>query len=156
LLQQFQSSAADLRAADFTGTTRVASLNVRNGGVGPAKVETLEIFWNDRPVRSAHELLRACCATAEDAGLVSHVGYEDLQGSLLRAGDTSRLLVIPRGGETDALAVRFMAAYPKVKMLACYCSVFDECWLSNLETLHPLSVTSCPRPDIPFAPPAMP
>jgi hypothetical protein len=157
LLQQSQSSAPDLKSADYTlRAARVASLNVRNTGVGPAKVETLEVFWSDHPVRTAHELLRACCATSEDADLVSHVGTEDLQGSMLLAGEWRRLLVIPGDGETKALAARFQDAYPKVEMRACYCSVFDECWLSNLETLHPQSVTSCPKPAVPFAPPGTP
>ena len=158
LLQQFQSNAADLQSADYARirATRVASLNIRNSGVGPAKVETFEVFWNDRPVRTAQELLRACCATPEDGGLVSRVGTADLQGTMLRAGEVSRLLVIYWEDETAALAARFVAAYPKVKMRACYCSVFDECWVSNLETLHPKSVTSCPKPEVPFAPPATP
>jgi hypothetical protein len=43
LLQHYQSNAADLRAPDYTGGMRVASLNVTNSGVGPAKVETLEV-----------------------------------------------------------------------------------------------------------------
>jgi hypothetical protein len=156
LLQQFQSSAADLQSVDYVlaKAARVASLNIRNTGVGPAKVETFEVFWNDRPVRTAHELLRACCATPQDAGPLSRVGTADLQGTMLRAGEVSRLLVIPWDDQTAGLAARFAAAYPKVKLRACYCSVFDECWLSNLETLHPKSVTSCPKPDVAFAPPA--
>lgn len=160
LLQQFQSNAVDLRSPSYTGDLHVASLNVANGGVGPAKVETLEVFWNDRPVRTALELLQACCATSEDASLFSHPNWlvtSDLQGTMLRAGEVSRLLLmIDRDGESAALAARFVAAYPKVKMRACYCSVFDECWLSNLETLHPQSVASCPKPDVAFAPPATP
>jgi hypothetical protein len=159
LLQHFQSAAADLRSPDYTGGRRVASLNVVNSGVGPAKIETLEIFWNGRPVRTARELLRACCATPEDASLFAHRGWlgtSDLQGMMLRAGETSRLLVITRDGESAALAARFDDAYPKMRLRACYCSVFDECWLSNLETLHPQSVASCPKPEVPFTPPATP
>ena len=160
LLQHFQSSATDLHSPDYAGGTRVASLNVVNSGVGPAKIETLEVFWNDRPVRTALELLLACCATPEDANLFSRRGWwlgtSDLQGTMLRAGEVSRLLVIARDGESAALAARFDHAYPKLRMRACYCSVFDECWLSNLQTLHPQSAASCPKPAVAFAPPATP
>lgn len=159
LLQHFQSSAADLHSPDYTGGKRVASLNVANNGVGPAKIETLEVFWNGRPVRTARELLQACCATPEDAGLFSRRGWlgtSDLQGMMLRAGEMSRLLVISRDGESADLAARFNEIYPKLKMRACYCSVFDECWVSNLETLHPQSAASCPKPEVAFAPPAAP
>jgi hypothetical protein len=35
-------------------------------------------------------------------------------------------------------------------MRVCYCSVFDECWLSDLHTLHPQAVAQCPKPDVMF------
>jgi hypothetical protein len=63
---------------------------------------------------------------------------------MLRAGEIRRLLIISRHEGNRGLAARFDAAYGKIEMRACYCSVFDECWLSNLKTLHPQSVASCP------------
>jgi hypothetical protein len=97
--------------------------------------------------------------TSEDASLFSRRGWlgtSDLQGMMLRAGDVARLLVITRDGEASALAARFDEAYHKVRMRACYCSVFDECWVSNLETLHPQRAASCPKPEVAFAPPTTP
>jgi hypothetical protein len=159
LLQHFKSSAADLQSIDVAQGRTVISMNVVNSGVGPAKVETLEVFWNDRPVRTARELLRMCCdSSGEDtsaslaAGLL---GTSDLQGMMLRAGEVSRLLIISRREESAALAARFNAAYSKLRLRACYCSVFDECWSSDLQTLHPQAVASCPKPDVPFAPPSI-
>ena len=35
-------------------------------------------------------------------------------------------------------------------MRVCYCSVFDECWLSDLKTMNPPQVKSCPAPKVPF------
>jgi hypothetical protein len=70
---------------------------------------------------------------------------------MLGAQDVRRLLVIQREPQTIGLADRFATAYGRVKMRACYCSVFDECWISDLETLHPQAVKQCVKPDVPFA-----
>ena len=32
----------------------------------------------------------------------------------------------------------------------CYCSILDKCWISNLPTLKPSEVGSCPVPAHPF------
>ncbi|HUJ52846.1 MAG TPA: hypothetical protein VLX08_04785 [Steroidobacteraceae bacterium] len=45
-------------------------------------------------------------------------------------------------GAADALG--------SIVMRACYCSVFDECWLSDLRTLHPPRLKECPVPGVPF------
>jgi len=35
--------------------------SVLNGGVGPAKLKTFELFWNGKAYPGAHALLTACC-----------------------------------------------------------------------------------------------
>ena len=152
LLQHFQSSARSLQSLGDAQESLVASLNVVNSGVGPAKIETLEVFWKGRAVRTIRELLAACCQldSATTEALAASIETSDLQGTMLRAGDVRRLLVIPRTAETQDLANRFYGNYADVKMRACYCSVFDECWLSDLRTLHPQTVTQCPTPDVAF------
>ena len=112
------------------------------------------MFWDDRPVRTARELLKACCQVSPEDLIANSESIQtsDLQGTMLRAGDIRRLLVITHGPQSIALADQFDAAYGKIKMRACYCSVFDECWISNMETLHPQTVEQCPKPDVAFAP----
>lgn len=146
LLQQFQSNASDFNAVGDARQPLVSSLNVVNSGVGPAKVETLQLFWKGRPVRSIHELLAACCQFEQARTDIDalNIRTSDLQGSMLRAGEVRRLLIIPWSKETMDLAKRFDDGYPFIEMQSCYCSVFDECWVSNLQTLHPQAVAQCP------------
>src|SRR4030095_3188782 len=72
LLQRFQSSAENVQSLGSAQLRRVASLNVINSGVGPAKVESVEVYWRGRPVRTPRDLLRACCqVSAADANLIA-------------------------------------------------------------------------------------
>src|SRR5271170_2303575 len=36
-------------------------IGVSNGGVGPAKLKSLEVFYDGKPVSSSLDLLRRCC-----------------------------------------------------------------------------------------------
>src|ERR1700760_2630374 len=38
-----------------------AAFGVANGGVGPAKLQTFEVFYKGQPARSGVDLLRRCC-----------------------------------------------------------------------------------------------
>jgi len=62
---------------DPQGNRRI-SLKVENAGVGPARIQTFEVWWQGQPVASAPELLRRCCMTDSgrpiDAPTVRSVG----------------------------------------------------------------------------------
>jgi hypothetical protein len=45
----------------------VITYAISNAGIGPALVETFEVFWQGKPVRSANELLELCCHYKEGA-----------------------------------------------------------------------------------------
>jgi hypothetical protein len=40
--------------------------------------------------------------------------------------------------------------YSELTYRVCYCSVFDECWITRLTTLKAQPVKHCPIPAIPF------
>jgi hypothetical protein len=130
---------------------RVFSLIVSNFGVGPAKVESLEVFWKGRAMRDDFELLRSCCIDGPAPGLDELIHTSDLHGMVLRAGDVRRLLEFSENPSTAALTDRVHGALPQIVYRACYCSVFDECWMSDLRTLHPPPIKQCPVPQVPFA-----
>jgi hypothetical protein len=71
---------------------RPLSLNIANVGVGPAKIQTLELFWKGKPYRTSVELLRDCCeykASHSNQSPVedSPLGTSKIAGTVLRAGD---------------------------------------------------------------------
>src|ERR1700733_15059033 len=43
---------------------RDVAIGLSNGGVGPAKLKSLEVFYDGTPVSSSYDLLRRCCGLA--------------------------------------------------------------------------------------------
>lgn len=127
---------------------RVFSIVVVNNGVGPAKVESVEVSWKGQPVRNPRELEALCCHTGQ-AG-APPVETSSLMGTVLRAGQSRNILTFPEDGEHEKLTQGLQISLDDITWKACYCSVFDECWVSDLRTMHPPSVRECPVPRVPF------
>ena len=153
----------------------VINLGVHNAGVGPAKIETFEVFWQGQPVRDNVELLQRCCglnpktlqtdksvtlsgaseeavAAAREANrssiATSRVGTSAT--GVMEAHQQSNFLVLPLTAKTAPVWARLNTARFQITTRACYCSVFDECWISDLRTLRPHKAKSCPAPKVPF------
>lgn len=142
LLQRFQSD-------DAPDGSHVYSLFVINNGVGPAKVEQVEVSWKGQPVRTARELLRLCCANGQDVSEPA-VETSGLMGSVLRAGEIRRVIEFPEDAVHGNLTQGMKVSLKDIEWRACYCSVFDECWLSDLKTMNPQAVRQCPPAKVPF------
>jgi hypothetical protein len=145
-------------------------LGVVNAGVGPAKVETFEVFWNGHPVRNSRELLSKCCGwhegmlptvasakgTPEQQAAVmqeaSKIGMKssDIAPAVIEAHSAEYFITLPLSEGMAPLFHALNAARLKVEYRICYCSVFDECWLSNLRTMTPKVVANCPEPKVPY------
>jgi len=143
-LPLLQSVTSDTDASD----RNVLTFGIVNSGVGPALVETFEVFWKKKPMKAAQELLSACCAykAGEVVWTRGTVGH-----TVIRAGEERLFISYPAG-------VRNKATYDAlhtgqqgdITERVCYCSVFNECWLTFLNTLHPARVEHCPAPKVGF------
>jgi hypothetical protein len=136
---------------------------VQNTGVGPAKVESFEVFWKKRPYRSAIELLKACCsykvveATSLDAKNHTPVLTGPVQGIVLRAGDTQTFIQYPLGPDNLDIWKRLDTNREQMSYRICYCSVLNQCYLNDLHSeryiggqLHPKELSSCPVPAVSY------
>jgi hypothetical protein len=128
---------------------RVFSIVVVNNGVGPAKVESVEVSWKGQPVRNPRELEELCCQ-AGHTSTPPPVQTSSLMGTVLRAGESRNILTFPEDGEHEKLTQGLQISLDDITWKACYCSVFDECWVSDLRTMDPPSVRECPVPRVPF------
>jgi hypothetical protein len=133
-------------------------LALTNEGIGPARIETFELWWNGQPMSSQKALLEACCATtpAEHAQrktaqqkntVVLFVGQT--APSILRAGDHVDFLAIADSQAGD-LWSKLNVERDRITVQVCYCSVFDECWRGSGITTQAERVSSCPTPAVPF------
>lgn len=143
----------------------VLTFLLSNAGIGPAKLESFELFWNGRPQRSPWQLLQSCCVRAGTAGQppspaalqrLSGLDTHSDQGVVLRAGDRIPFLILTRDAGNaalwDALAAQFTG---KLSVRYCYCSAFDQCWVNSAllgarRDLNPRKVAACPRPEVAY------
>jgi len=144
---------------DAQGHRRI-SLKIENAGVGPARIETFEVWWQGQPVASAGELLRRCCMTDPGAKIDPDTARSlNLTGgiiapSVMRASGEQSFLGLELTEANAAIWHRLDVARMQVKMRACYCSVFDECWETDLWQTSTESLKSCPAVRVPFTVPA--
>jgi hypothetical protein len=121
-----------------------------NQGIGPAKVETFEVFWKGEPQRSRDAFLRSCCGGTPD-----QVDYSLTHGVVLRAGQIMNFLAIPLDARDQPILAALRAGFDNLSFRYCYCSAFDECWLAESHFGHPHDLSPprvrvCPQPKVPY------
>jgi hypothetical protein len=143
-----------------TGTNGQPEIDimVRNAGVGPAKVESFSIRYDGKPVKGWTGLIAACCLPAgtpsdkvdfralTDGRMIS----SKLIKRVLRASDSVTLLHLPKTDANAALWTKLDDARFKFELSVCYCSVFDECWVSDLRSTTQQRVKTCPVDPVPY------
>ena len=125
------------------------TLQWHNAGVGPARVETFEVFYKDKAVASPRALLDACCQPAEGAGKPRFI-TSSLGDMVLPARETTQFLRMRPGDSSPEVMRAFDQARASIASRVCYCSVFDECWLRDSRQRKPEAVKTCPTPATPY------
>ena len=69
---------------------------------------------------------------------------------ILRAGQSETFLALELRPENTALWQRLNVGRLNLKLRICYCSVFDECWTSNLKSTRAERVAQCATPSVPY------
>jgi hypothetical protein len=131
-------------------------IGVSNGGVGPAKVRSFELFYGGHPVSSGLDLLRRCCGLPNGIAAVKTVlprGYyfSIADETVLRPGEENPVLQLNRKSAPQ-IGERLAAAVPHIGFRVCYCSVLDQCWIGDLRSTRTQPVGECRPPEHPYAP----
>lgn len=132
-------------------------IGISNGGVGPAKVKSYEVFYQGSRVTDPFDLLRRCCGlstdpTAEKKQINNAFSTSRVDDQVLRPGEANIVFRLKRKFAEPRLAERFNQTLRVLAYHACYCSVFDECWTTNLMSTNVERVKVCPRPKVGFDP----
>ena len=114
------------------------TLNVENAGVGPAKLISLEIFHGDQRIRTPRDLVQAL----DPATTRPQLSLGLTMPVVGRAGDSQLLIGLKRQGQ-ETFWDKLNTARFELRFRACYCSVFDECWVSDLATVSPQHIDHC-------------
>ena len=147
ILREFRSNG-DLHDQEI-------GLGLSNGGVGPAKVRSLEVFYRGEPVGAPLELLRRCCGLGPDDAsfrrqLPGGFNWAAADGIVMRPGEMNVVFRLVRSPGNAAVYDRLNGAIQQIGFRACYCSILDQCWRSDLRGVDPTPVRSCPAPAHPY------
>jgi hypothetical protein len=133
------------------GVTR-AQMRVYNSGVGPAKIESAELVWKGVAYRKSRDFLAACCEfDAENENLKFDSSL--LSNIVLPPGQFTESIGLAQKTDAKAFAALQTAMFSRdLQLNICYCSIFDECWRTDLTklSLKPEPVKACVAPKVPF------
>ena len=108
---------------------------VSNEGVGPARIRSFGVLVDGKPVPTWNAAVRALTGEGEPALVYTSLG----RGSVLPPAGRAVVLTLPPG----ARALSFFQASNRLRTVACYCSVYDECWTSDSDSPEPRPVEAC-------------
>jgi hypothetical protein len=125
--------------------TSALEFTVRNVGTGLARVVWFELSVDGKPMANMRAAIDAIAtAPAENITFRS----SPISRRTLAAGADVRLFGWPKPPAADAAQTRTWseldrARFSRVTVQACYCSVFEECWMSALDGAVPSPVAAC-------------
>lgn len=123
-----------------------------NVGSGPARVVWMEMRYKGKPVENIGELIMRLAPGTDLAKVKEKMRSGELSFSTSHIGkkmltekDSSSLLNWPK--PKDPFLRVFWESIDKARwqleVESCYCSLFNECWTSNMQGDVPKPVTSC-------------
>ena len=132
------------------GVTKV-HMKVVNAGVGPAKIESVELMWKGVAYRGSREFLEACCGFDPASG--TKFDSSIFASYVVPPGIENRFLEFSRQADPAVFAALQQVVFSgDLQLNVCYCSIFDDCWQTDLTTLSlkPKQVEACALPKVPF------
>jgi hypothetical protein len=129
---------------------------LRNTGVGPARIDSVELFYNGAAQKYATSLLKACCG-ATGNGDMKPLSTSTVENEVLPAREEITFIEWPKTPATEAIWQRLNVERFKVRVRVCYCSVFKECWVRDSSRPRPVQTEQCrPSQDVVYQDPAGP
>lgn len=118
---------------------------IDNTGVGPARVESISLTLDGKPMKTWADVLRTLGFSGEMRVSTTSISGEVIPPSLNRetAIDTIRI-------NERVPAKAFKEAVERFRMDICYCSVYDDCWVAHWQRKGIESVDRCPAVAVPF------
>lgn len=115
------------------------ALSLANNGVGPARIEAVEFTYKGKTMSNPREFLAECCAWDSKFVFMS----EPVTG-VLRPGQKTDFIRLTRTDENATIWNKLNTERWGVVVRSCYCSIFDDCWISDNRQKRPQPVKVCP------------
>lgn len=107
---------------------QMITLSLTNQGVGPARIRAMELRYRGQPVEWSRDLFTRCCG---GGGQKFSFSTSTANGRVIKAGESIDFLRIERQAGVETIWDRFDDERFNIGVRLCYCSVFDDCWVSE-------------------------
>lgn len=124
-------------------STAVIRLELKNAGVGPARIHQFSLRYAGAPVTSGDALLRLCCADLLER-TPPHWSNSTARERVLTPGEVVPFFVLTGDAGNAPYHDRLNDLGTKLHLRACYCSVLDQCWMLDSSRSDPDPVAACP------------
>ena len=112
--------------------------HVDNNGVGPARVETVTLALDGKPMKSWRDLLLALGFKGE-----LHLSTSSLSGEVIPPSLNRETAIEPIRINQRDVATVFKNSIDRFGMEICYCSVYDDCWIARWQVTKVEPVARC-------------
>jgi hypothetical protein len=125
----------------------VISLDLLNGGVGPAHEQSLRVKVDGRYVPSVSELIQASLGPgqAAEAERALATMKNGVRTRFIPGGQQQFVFRMTRTPENARYWELLKASQERWDLEYCYCSVFEECWEVHRKFEEPVPVKQCVR-----------
>lgn len=125
---------------DSDSASKIINYTLVNAGVGPARVESMQVFYQGNLIKSFDDLTRQCCIKDLEVSAGQALLKNKQVGTAISANPSP--VILPSESKVDLFRLYlddnnqvFWDHINKVRNQlqseACYCSVLDECWVTN-------------------------
>jgi hypothetical protein len=152
IAQQFSATVWPYVSFDETNSPSLAELDLRNDGLGPAVVQSVDITLDGKRQPSIESVVAAIASGQPQAQAAARAALRAGQRISITTSTPGAGLVIPANQQhvviriDGAVLIRyFKPAVPRIGISLCYCSVTGTCWTQSFQAHDqmPKSVSSC-------------
>ncbi len=131
------------RTGNYTADGQhLINLSFTNNGVGPALIGPVEVSYRGRAMQSPVDLLTKCCGYQK--GQTMQLRTSPIVNVALRPGEEVLFMSLPAVPANNGIVDRLDSAREEIRVRACYCSIFDNCWTVEGPQAKPHLVDACP------------
>ena len=139
--QELRSEAWPYLSLHRSYTAEGYKLKLENKGVGAARLREIKLFYNDQVVTDLDQTIIDIVGE-ENAFSYDVYGANNPAPGVISSGEVVHLFSVPWEPRTRLLVSRMEG---KTSVTACYCSIYDDCWLATLDKGDPEEVDACPN-----------
>ncbi len=120
---------------------------VTNNGTGPAVVKWAALTLKDKPQTHWEQYMASIAGDKKLNADTIHYGQSHISTSVLPA--TKQIKVM--SSDKPELIALLHKASSETELKLCYCSIYDECWITSWKQPLPLAVDECITPQQAFS-----